>query len=99
MLVIVGMILLLTWIIEHAFHLTADSLLNLLLLCASISFALDIIRERDRSELRPGWDDRPPRSRIGSVGRWLRHRLNPAPVPLATRPKKPATDGNGQASA
>ena len=31
MLVIIGMILLLTWIFEHAFHLTADSLINLLL--------------------------------------------------------------------
>jgi Family of unknown function (DUF5670) len=97
MLVIIGMILLLTWIFEHAFHLTADSLINLLLIFASISFALDFLRERDRTELRPGWDDRPPRSRIGSIGRWLRHRLNPSPVPVETPTVKPSAGGKGSA--
>jgi hypothetical protein len=67
MLVIVGMILLLTWIFEHAFHLTADSLVNLLLIFASISFALDFIREQEITVPRPGWDDRPRRLRAGSV--------------------------------
>jgi hypothetical protein len=95
MLVIIGMILLLTWIFEHAFHLTADSLLNLLLIFASISFALDILRERDLTEPRPGWDDRPPRFRIGSIGRWLRHRLNPSPVPVEPPSTKPAADSKG----
>ena len=46
MLVIVGMILLLTWIIDHAIHLTPSSLVDLLLLFATISFVLDFLRER-----------------------------------------------------
>jgi hypothetical protein len=79
------MILLLTWIFEHAFHLTADSLMNLLLLFASISFALDFIREREVTEIRPGWDHRPRKMGIGNVSRWLRQRLNPSPAPAAAR--------------
>jgi hypothetical protein len=76
MLVIIGMILLLSWIFERAFHLTADSLVNLLLIFASISFALDFFRERDTMEPRPGWDHRPPRLRIGSVARSIRRRFD-----------------------
>jgi hypothetical protein len=76
MLAIIGMILLLTWIFEHAFHLTADSLVNLLLIFASISFALDFFRETDQTEPRPGWDNRPPRLRIGSVARSIRRRFD-----------------------
>ena len=95
MLVIIGMILLLTWIFEHAFHLTADSLINLLLIFASISFALDFLRENDRTEPKPGWDDRPARLRLGSLGRWVRHRLNPSPAPVAATQGKPTTEGKG----
>ena len=62
MLVIVGMILLLTWIIDHAIHLTPSSTVNLLLLFASISFVLDFLRERENiRHPRPGWDAMPPR--------------------------------------
>jgi hypothetical protein len=62
MLVIVGMILLLTWIFDHAVHLTPSSLVNLLLLFASISFVLDFLRERENMRHpRPGWDAMPPR--------------------------------------
>jgi hypothetical protein len=85
MLVIVGMILLLTWIFEHAFHLTADSLMNLLLLFASISFALDFVREREVTEIRPGWDDRPRKLGMGNVSRWLRQRRNSSPAAAAAR--------------
>jgi hypothetical protein len=76
MLVIVGMILLLSWIFERAFHLTADSLVNLLLIFASISFALDFFRERDTMEPRPGWDNRPSRRGIGAVARSIRRRFD-----------------------
>ena len=94
MLVIIGMILLLTWIFDHAFHLTADSLVNLLLVFASISFALDFFRDREAIEPRPGWDDRPPRLSIDSLARWVRHRLDPsAPVPA---PEKSTADGKGR---
>jgi hypothetical protein len=97
MLVIIGMILLLTWIFDHAFHLTADSLVNLLLIFASISFALDIVREDEVMDPRPGWDARPPRFRRGSIGRWFRHRLNPSPVPAEASTRKPAPDAKGPA--
>jgi hypothetical protein len=67
MLVIVGMILLLTWIIDHAIHLTPSSLVNLLLLFATISFVLDFLRERENiRHPRPGWDAMPPRGWIGT---------------------------------
>jgi hypothetical protein len=97
MLVIIGMILLLTWIFEHAFHLTADSLVNLLLIFASISFALDIVREDEVMDPRPGWDARPPRFGKGSIGRWFRHRLNPSPLPAEASTRKPVPDGKGPA--
>jgi hypothetical protein len=76
MLVIIGMILLLTWIFDHAFHLTADSLINLLLIFAGISFALDFFRDRDTMEPRPGWDNRPPKAHIASVARSIRRRFD-----------------------
>ncbi|MGA2430987.1 MAG: DUF5670 family protein [Candidatus Acidiferrum sp.] len=97
MLVIIGMILLLTWIFDHAFHLTADSLINLLLIFASISFALDFVREDKVMDPRPGWDARPARFGSGSIARWLRHRLNPSPVPAEASSRKPAADQKGPA--
>jgi len=97
MLVIVGMILLLTWIFEHAFHLTADSLVNLLLIFASISFALDFIREQEITQPRPGWDDRPRRLRIGSVSRWFRRRLDGPSAPSPAPAEKSAADSEGNA--
>ena len=96
MLVIVGMILLLTWIFEHAFHLTADSLVNLLLIFASISFALDFIREQEITVPRPGWDHRPRRLRVGSATRWIRRRLDGPSEPLPP-PEKSAADSKGNA--
>ena len=75
MLVVVGMILLLAWTFEHAFDLSAGSLVNLLLIFASISFALDIFRERDTMNPRPGWDHRPPRLLIVSAARAIRRRF------------------------
>jgi hypothetical protein len=97
MLVIVGMILLLTWIFEHAFHLTADSLVNLLLIFASISFALDFIREQEITEPRPGWDDRPRRLRFVSVARWTRRRLDGPSAPLPVPAEKSAADSKSNA--
>jgi len=96
MLVLIGMILLLTWIFDHAFHLTADSLVNLLLLFASISFALDFLREREVMMPRPGWDDRPPKLRFVSLVRWLRHRFHSSSSPIVP-PEKPAADTKGSA--
>lgn len=61
MLVIVGIILLLLWLLDYAVHLTAGSLVDLLLLFAVISFALDFMRGRGSSDRRPGWDHRPTR--------------------------------------
>jgi hypothetical protein len=97
MLVIVGMILLLTWIFEHAFHLTADSLVNLLLIFASISFALDFIREQGITEPRPGWDDRPRKISIGSVARTIRRRFDGPSSPMPEPGEKPAADSKGSA--
>ncbi len=82
MLVIIGMILLLSWIFDHAFHMTAHSLVNLLLIFASISFALDFVRERDVMVPRPGWDDRPPKLRFDRIMRWIRHRFEAPPPPI-----------------
>jgi hypothetical protein len=87
MLVVVGMILLLAWIFERALSLSAGSLVNLLLIFASISFALDIFRERDTMNPRPGWDHRPPRLRISSAMRLIRRRFDGQPRPCA-RPQK-----------
>ena len=65
MLVIVGMILLLTWIFDYALHLAPSSLVNLLLLFASISFVLDFMRERENlRHPRPGWDAMPPQRMV-----------------------------------
>ena len=97
MLVIVGMILLLTWIFEHAFHLTADSLVNLLLIFASISFALDFIREQEITEPRSGWDHRPRRLRVGSVARLFRRRLDGPSAPLPAPAEKSAADSKSNA--
>jgi hypothetical protein len=75
MLVIVGMILLLTWIFDHAVHLTPSSLVNLLLLFASISFVLDFVRERENMRHpRPGWDAMPPRGWVRASIRRFRHK-------------------------
>lgn len=75
MLVIVGMILLLTWIFDHAVHLTPSSLVNLLLLLASISFVLDFLRERENiRHPRPGWDAMPPRGWFSSSVRRVRQK-------------------------
>ena len=45
---------------DYAVHLTASSLIDLLLLFAAISFALDFVRDRGDSDQRPNWDHRPP---------------------------------------
>ena len=77
MLVIVGMILLLTWIFDHAVHLTPSSLVNLLLLFATISFVLDFLRERENMRHpRPGWDAMPPRGWFSSSVRRMRHKTD-----------------------
>jgi hypothetical protein len=96
MLVIVGMILLLTWIFERAFHLTADSLV-LLLIFASISFALDFIREQEITQPRTGWDHPPRRLHVGSVARWIGRRLDGPSAPLPAPAEKSAADGKGNA--
>ena len=80
MLVIVGMILLLTWIFDHAVHLTPSSLVNLLLLFASISFVLDFLRERENiRHPRPGWDAMPPRGWFAASVRRVRQKMGSEP--------------------
>ena len=75
MLVIVGMILLLTWIFDHAVHLTPSSLVNLLLLFATISFVLDFLRERENMRHpRPGWDAMPPKGWLAKSVRRVRYK-------------------------
>jgi hypothetical protein len=70
------MILLLTWIADHAVHLTPSSVVNLLLLFATISFVLDFLRERENMRHpRPGWDAMPPRGWFGAVGRRVRQMM------------------------
>lgn len=78
MLVFIGIILLLLWLFDYAVHLTAGSLINLLLIFAAISFSLDFLRGRSPSDRRPNWDHRPPRPhrrRLTLAARWLRHRI------------------------
>jgi hypothetical protein len=89
MLVIVGMILLLTWIFDHAVHLTPSSLVNLLLLFATISFVLDFLRERENMRHpRPGWDAMPPRGWFSSSIRRVRQKVNAGP---GTGPDQPTS--------
>jgi hypothetical protein len=77
MLVIVGMILLLTWTFDYALHLTPSSLVNLLLLFATISFGLDFLRERENlRHPKPGWDAMPPRGWFGSSVRRVRQKMD-----------------------
>jgi hypothetical protein len=77
MLVILGMILLLTWTFDYALHLTPSSLVNLLLLFATISFVLDFLRERENlRHPRPGWDAMPPKGWFGSSLRRMRHKVS-----------------------
>lgn len=77
MLVIVGMILLLTWIFDYAVHLTPSSLVNLLLLFATISFVLDFLRERENMRHpRPGWDAMPPKGWLAASMRRVRHKVD-----------------------
>jgi len=95
MLVVVGMILLLAWIFERAFDLSAGSLVNLLLIFASISFALDIFRERDTMSPRPGWDHRPRRLRISSAVRSIRRRFDGPASAMRAVPEKSVADGKG----
>jgi hypothetical protein len=87
------MILLLAWIFEHAFDLSAGSLVNLLLIFASISFALDIFRERDSMSPRSGWDHRPPRLRMSSAVRSIRRRFDGHASPVHAVPEKSVADG------
>ena len=75
MLVIVGMILLLTWTFDYALHLAPSSLVNLLLLFATISFVLDFLRERENlRHPRPGWDAMPPKGWFAKSVRRARHK-------------------------
>jgi hypothetical protein len=89
MLVIVGMMLLLTWIIDHAFQMAASSLTDLLLLFACISFALDCLRERDIMSPQPGWDSRPPKGLLGSVARRFRRPLSHFYAAITSTSHKP----------
>jgi hypothetical protein len=80
MLTIIGIMLLLVWLFGHAIHLTAGSLVDLLLLFAAISFGLDFLGSRSGNglERRPNWDHRPPREyrrRMTLAFRWLRQRV------------------------
>jgi hypothetical protein len=80
MLTIIGIILLLVCLFDYAVHLTAGSLVHLLLLFAAISFGLDFLRSRSSNgrERRPNWDHRPPkehRRRLTLAVRWLRDRV------------------------
>ena len=82
MLVIVGMILLLTWIIDHAIHLAPSSLVDLLLLFATISFVLDFLRERENlRHPKPGWDAMPPKGWFGASMRRARQKKDGASGP------------------
>ena len=90
MLVAIGIILLLAWLFDYATHLTPGSLVDLLLLFAAISFALDYIRKRSVWDRRPNWDHRPPRAYrrpVHALNRWLRDRSRGAKVAAPLPPK------------
>lgn len=91
MLVFVGIILLLVWLFDYAVHLTAGSLIDLLLIFAAISFGLDFLRGRSALDRRPNWDHRPPREyrrRMILAARWLRHRLRGFRRPLQRQARR-----------
>jgi Family of unknown function (DUF5670) len=70
MLPIIGVILLVLWLLDYAFHLTAGSLVNLLLVFAVVAFVIDFFG-RSRSALwekRSNWDHRPTKARW----RWIK---------------------------
>jgi hypothetical protein len=78
MIVLIGIILLLAWLFDYAVHLTAGSLIDLLLLFAAISFGLDFFRSRSIWDRRPNWDHRPRtehRRRLALVSRRIRQRF------------------------
>jgi hypothetical protein len=82
MIVFVGIILLLVWLIDYAVHPGASNIVDTLLLFSSISFTLDILRERrrDPKDRPPRWDNHYPpgsfRGRFRSVWRWFRHQFS-----------------------
>jgi hypothetical protein len=104
MLVAIGIILLLAWLFEYAIHLTAGSLVDLLLLFAAIAFALDFLRRGSLWDRRPNWDHRPPkayRKPVHALNRWLRNRSRntkdaPPMSPKADGDTAPATRGHAR---
>ena len=80
MIVFVGIMLLLVWLIDYAVHPGVSNIVDTLLLFSSISFTLDILRERRREpkDRPPRWDHDPPtspRGRLRSAARWFRHQF------------------------
>ena len=83
MLPIVGVTLLVLWLLDYAFHLTAGSLVNLLLIFAVLAFIIDFFGRPGAAiwEKKANWDHRPTKARW----RWVKFNLRK--LPLHTRVK------------
>lgn len=83
MLPIVGVTLLVLWLLDYAFHLTAGSLVNLLLLFAMLAFIIDFFGRPGAAawENKANWDHRPTK------GLWRRLKFSLRKLPLHARAK------------
>lgn len=70
MLAIIGIVLLVAWLFDQAFHLAPDLLVHLLLVLAVVAFLFDLILNRGASvwDKRLDTNDRPPTW----MDRWMR---------------------------
>lgn len=70
---IIGIILLVMWLLDYAFHLTAGSLVNLLLIFAVVAFIIDFFGRPGAAvwEKKANWDHRPTKGRW----RWIKFSL------------------------
>ena len=78
MLTMIGIVLLVVWLFDYAFHLAPRSLVHLLLVLAVIAFLMDLILNRGASywDKRLPSNDRPPTraNRMMRIGnRWVRN--------------------------
>lgn len=80
---IIGIILLVMWLLDYALHLTAGSLVNLLLIFAVLAFVIDFFGRPGAAgwEKKANWDHRPTKGRW----RWIKYSLRRLPMHARTK--------------